>query len=87
MASNIDYQKQALEAQYFNWKCLICNVIAVSPCHLEDQHIVEYGPYTDLDGKKWTKCDKCSSPYHVSCVSDIPLRTGPYVCSFICCHH
>ena len=23
------------------------------------QHLVEYGPYTDINGDKWIKCDKC----------------------------
>ena len=29
------YADQALECQYFNWKCLICNELAHSPPELE----------------------------------------------------
>ena len=88
MASNqtVDYLLQAQEAEYFNWKCVICSILAISPAHLEEQHIVEYGPYTDVDGKQWIKCDKCMSPYHVQCLSVAPLRKQRYVCSFLCCH-
>ncbi len=67
--TNISAQQQALEAQYFNWKCLICNVLAASPMELENQQMVFDGVYTDIDGSKWVKCDKCMSSYHLNCVS------------------
>ena len=51
------YADQTLEAEYFNWKCLICNELAHSPTDLEMQHLVEYRPYTDINGDKWIKCD------------------------------
>ena len=40
----------------------------------EDQHYIEYGPYTDINGDKLIKCDKCFNPYHVECLQeDIPV--------------
>ena len=35
--------KQAMEAEYFNWKCLVCNILGKSPLHLEEQSLVEHG--------------------------------------------
>ena len=43
---------QALESEFFNWKCLICSQVAQSQTELEMQHMVEYGPYTDINGDK-----------------------------------
>ena len=73
-----------LESAYFNWRCIICSVLAQSPLHLEMQHTAEYGPYTDIDGQKWIKCDKCENPYHVSCLLEEP-KVGPYACAFMQC--
>ena len=76
--------QQAQEAAYFNWKCLICSEIAQPPAALEDQHFVEYGPFTDINGDKWVKCDKCFNSYHVQCLKeDIPV--GKYTCTFLGC--
>ena len=44
--------KQALESQYFNWKCVICSQVAVSSFTLEEQHLIKYGPYTEINGDK-----------------------------------
>ena len=46
-------------------------------CTLEDLHLVEYGPYADIDGNKWVKCDKCFHPYHVHCLKE-GILTGKY---------
>ena len=71
--------KQALESQYFNWKCVICSQVAISPFTFEEQHLIEYGPYTDISGHKWIKCDNCLHLYHIHCLKeDIP--TGKYMC-------
>ena len=45
--SSIPEWQQLQEAQYFNWKCLVCNVLAKSPCHLEEQFL-EHGVYVDI---------------------------------------
>ena len=52
------------ESEFFNWKCLIGNVLAKSPLHLENQFLVEHGIYVDIDGTEWVKCVKCLTPYH-----------------------
>ena len=76
--------KQALEAEYFNWKYLIYSKLAQSPGALEDQHLVEYGPWTYINGDKWVKCDKCFNPYHIECLQEhIPV--GKYMCTFFGC--
>ena len=54
--SSIPYWQRVEEQEYFNWTCVICSVLAKSPLHLQDQFLVEHGPYTDLDGEKWVKC-------------------------------
>ena len=51
------------EAEYFNWRCVIYSILALSPLHLEEQHMFyETSVYTDVDNIKWVKCDKCMSP-------------------------
>ena len=58
MSSIPDWQ-QICEAEYFNWCCTICNALAKSPLHLEDQFLVLHGVYTDINDDKWVKCTKC----------------------------
>ena len=70
----------------FNWTCVTCSVLDQSPLHLEMQFIVEHGPYTDLDGEKWIKCSKCSSPYHVKYLST-ENSVGEYICTFMACNN
>ena len=77
--------KQALESQYFNWKCVICSQVAISPFTLEEQHLIEYGPYPDINGDKWIKCDNCFHPYHIHCLKE-DITTGKYMCTFMGCH-
>ena len=79
------YPDQALESQYFNWKCLICNQLAQSPSELEMQHMVEYSPCTDINGNKWIKCDKCFYPYHVECLKKY-IPVGKCLWSFLACN-
>ena len=41
---------------------------------LEVQNLVDYGPYININGDKWIKCDKCFNPYHVECLQEcIPV--------------
>ena len=82
--SSIPYWQRVEEQEYFNWTCVICSVLAKCPLHLQDQFLVEHGPYTDLDGEKWVKCSKCFSPYHVKCLSTCPA-VGEYICTFMTC--
>ena len=74
--------QQIQEAEFFNWKCLICNILAKSPLHLENQFLVEHGIYVNIDGTEWIKCLKCLTPYHTNCTKDGP-HIGPYICSFL----
>ena len=76
--------KQAMEAEYFNWKCLVCNILAKSPLHLEEQFLVEHGVYVDIDETEWVKCYKCFSPYHHACTQDPPPAVE-YYCIFLSC--
>ena len=72
MSSLPDWQ-QAEEAQFFNWKCLICGILAKSPQHLELQFLVENKIYLDINNNEWVKCSKCFNPYHVKCIKETPL--------------
>lgn len=80
---------QAQEAQYFNWQCVVCNVIAKSPLHLEGQHMVyEHSVYTDYDKSKWVKCDECMSPFHLHCATSEPehiVASKRFICTFFGC--
>ena len=77
------------EAKYFNWRCVICSRLALSPLHLEEQHMLyEMSVYTDVDNVKWVKCDECMSPYHLKCVTNEPeskVYCGCFVCTFMAC--
>ena len=82
--SLVPYWKQAQEQGYFNWKCCI---IAQSPMHLEDQFIVEHGPYKDVNGDICIKCSKCNNSYHLKCLNltTPPPRAFPLFFSFMQC--
>ena len=77
------------EAEYFNWKHVICSILALSPLHLEEQHMLyETSVYTDVDNVKWVKCDKCMSPYHLNCATSDPeskVSCEHFVCTFMAC--
>ena len=81
-----DWQRFA-ESEAFNWRCMICSVLAQSPMFLEDQWLVEYGPLKDYDRVTlWVKCSQCYTPYHLNCLpnpSEIP--PGKYICTFMGC--
>lgn len=81
--STVPYWQTVQEQEYFNWKCILCSVIASSPLHLEDQWLVEHGPYKDVDNELWVKCNKCYNPYHVKCLPSVP-PSGEFICTFIC---
>ena len=68
--------KRFAESEAFNWRCMICSVLAQSPRFLEDQWLVEYGLLKDYDGVTlWVKCSECCTPYYLNCLpnpSEIP---------------
>lgn len=85
-----EYQK--LEAEYFNWKCVVCEKTALSPLKLEQQEITDDTIIlgficTDLDGQtNWVRCSRCLCPYHLKC-SDLTVTEDllQYHCSFMKC--
>ena len=81
-----DWQHVA-EAEAFNWKCIICNVVALSPMFVENQWLVEYGPHKDIDGVTlWLKSLDCCTPYHVKCLpNSSEITQGKYICTFMGC--
>ena len=68
----VPYRQSVQEQDYFNWKCIVCSIIASSPLHLNDQWLVEHGLYTHVDNELWIKCDKCYNTYHVKCLLSVP---------------
>ena len=75
------------EAEYFNWRCVICSIQALSSMHLEDQHMLyEYSVYTDVDNVKWVKCDECMTTYHLKCATNKPeskMSCEHFICTFM----
>lgn len=80
---------QELEQEYFNWKCVVCAVVAYSPLVLEEQHmLMEMSVYTDIDGQKWVKCDDCEYPFHLKCATsdaEIVVASKRFICTFFGC--
>ena len=75
-----------LEAAFFNWKCVVCSILAKSPGYLEEQCLVEHGPYVDIDDTVWVKCAKCEAPFHMDCLPcPPPPGRGPFICTFFAC--
>ena len=77
------------EGEYFNWRCVICSFQALSPLHLEQQHMLyEESVYTDVDIVKWVKCDECMNPYHLKCATtdcESKVPAEHFVCTFMAC--
>jgi hypothetical protein len=69
-------EKTYLESTYHDWRCIICCQLAIRPSVLEYQHLFSYGPFKDVNGKYWFKCDTCSKPFHLECLQ-IPANTPP----------
>ena len=69
MADNgYDPRAQAMEEIHFDWRCIVCCMVALSPLHLEQQHLPgTESVYFDLDNTPWVKCDKCHTPFHLQC--------------------
>ena len=62
-----------IESEYFNWCCIVCSKLVVSPLELEMQHMTyDFSIYSDKDNEKWVKCDDCLSPFHLKCATSEP---------------
>ena len=77
--------QQVQEAEYFNWRCIMCHDLAKSPLHLEQQFQERHGIYWDIDSCEWVKCNKCFNPY-VHCLIQNPPANAEYICTFMSCN-
>ena len=84
-----DPRWQAIEEVHFNWRCIVCGLVALSPGHLEHQHIPRTeSVYYDLDNAPWVKCDKYHTPFHLQCATWGPenvVRNKRFLCTFFLC--
>ena len=84
-----DPRWQAIEEAHFDWRCIVCCIVALSPGHLEHQHIPGTDSiYFDLDNTPWVKCDKCHTPFHLQCATWEPqsvIRNKRFLCTFFLC--
>ena len=81
-----DPRVQAMEEIHFDWRCIVCCMVALSPLHLEQQHLPgTESVYFDLDNTPWVKCDKCHTPFHLQCgtwESLALVRNKHFLCTF-----
>ena len=89
MATNggqYDSRAQAMEEVHFDWRCIVCCMVALSPLHLEQQHLTgTESVYFDLDNTPWIKCDICHTPFHLQCgtwESVYVVRSRHFLCTF-----
>ena len=89
MANNgghYDPRAQAMEEIHFDWRCIVCCMVALSPLHLKQQHLPgTESVYFDLDNTPWVKCDKCHTPFHLQCgtwESLTLVRNKHFLCNF-----
>ena len=71
-----DPRAQAMEEIHFDWRCIVCCMVALFPLHLEQQHLPgTESVYFDLDNTPWVKCDSATphSTYNVVPGSHWPL--------------
>ena len=74
------------EFHAFNWRCILCNIVAVSSLSLQMKSEDDHGPIADFDDKLWIKCSKCCSAFHLSCLC-LTRETViiPYLCPIFGC--
>ena len=75
-----------MEEIHFDWRCIVCCMVALSPLHLEQQHLPgTESVYFDLDNTPWVKCDKCHTPFNLQCgtwESVYVVRSKHFLCTF-----
>ena len=48
--TQFDPRAQAMEEVHFDWRCIVCCMVALSPLHLEQQHLPgTESVYFDID--------------------------------------
>ena len=56
MADNgYEPRAQAMEEIHFDWRCIVCCMVALSPLHLEQQLPGTESVYSDIDSTPWVK--------------------------------
>ena len=90
--SNVDPKvyplQRELQNKLYNWKCLICEKVALSPVKLQAQYLNKKVLLRDLNGEAWVKCERCQCPLHVLCDGDTEEnveKVDRYLCSFLDC--
>ena len=67
MANNggqYDPKAQAMEEVHFDWRCIVCCMVALSPLHLEQQHLPgAESVYFDLDNTPWVNVTSAIPPF------------------------
>ena len=91
MATNggqYDPRAQAMEEVHFEWRCIVCCMVALSPLHLEQHLTGTESVYFHLDNTPWVKCNICHTPFHLQCgtwESVYVVRSRRFLCTFYCC--
>ena len=86
LPTQYDPRAQAMEEVHFDWRCIVCCMVALSLLHLEQQHLPgTESVYFDSDNTPWVKCDKCHTPFHLQCgtwESVYVVRSRHFLCTF-----
>ena len=87
--TQFDPRAQAMEEVHFDWRCIICCLVALSRLHPEQEHLPgTESVYFNIDNTTWVKCDKCHTPFHLQCgtwESVYVVRSRRFLCTFFCC--
>ena len=87
--TQFDSRAQAMKEVHFDWRCIVCCMVALFPLHLEQQHLPgTESVYFDIDNTPWVKCDKCHTPFHLQCgtwETVYVVRSRCFLCTFFCC--
>ena len=87
--TQFDPRAQAMEEVHFDWRYIVCYMVALSSLQLEQQHLPgTESVYFDIDNTPWVKCDKCHTPFHWQCgtwESVYVVTSRCFLCTFFCC--
>ena len=66
LIQQFDPRAQAMEEVHFDWRCIVCCMVALSPLHLEQQHLPgTESVYFDIDTPFHLQCGTWESVYVV----------------------